>query len=80
MAFVDPRQFHPGHLLVIPNAHVHDIRLLPAVDAGPLMVCGAVGGCGVSGGRLVDLALRWPWCQSGDSAFALSCASTGGRR
>ena len=38
MAFVDPRQFHPGHLLVIPNAHVHDIRLLPAVDAGPLMV------------------------------------------
>ncbi len=38
LAFMDPRQFHAGHVLVIPRAHVPDIRSLRAVDAGPLML------------------------------------------
>jgi hypothetical protein len=37
LAFVDPRQFHPGHVLMIPKHHVPDIRDLAAADAGPLM-------------------------------------------
>ena len=28
MAFIDMRQFHPGHTLVIPRKHVQDIRHL----------------------------------------------------
>jgi len=28
MAFVDPRQFHPGHTLVIPRQHFRDVREL----------------------------------------------------
>jgi len=44
IAFMDPRQFHPGHLLVIPKAHVPDIRSLRAVDAGPLMLLLAAAG------------------------------------
>jgi histidine triad (HIT) family protein len=26
LAFVDLRQFHPGHTLVIPRQHIHDMR------------------------------------------------------
>jgi histidine triad (HIT) family protein len=26
IAFVDLRQFHPGHVLIVPRAHVADIR------------------------------------------------------
>ena len=37
LAFMDPRQFHPGHVLVIPRAHTPDICSLDTVDAGPLM-------------------------------------------
>ncbi|MCB1600776.1 MAG: HIT domain-containing protein [Lysobacterales bacterium] len=28
LAFVDLRQFHPGHMLVIPRAHLNDVREL----------------------------------------------------
>lgn len=37
MAFVDLRQFHPGHTLVIPRAHVHDVRDLDAATGAALM-------------------------------------------
>ena len=37
LAFMDPRQFHPGHVLVIPRQHMPDFRSLRAHDAGPLM-------------------------------------------
>ncbi len=37
VAFMDARQFHPGHVLIIPRAHVADIRDLDPADAGPLL-------------------------------------------
>ncbi len=36
-AMVDPRQFHDGHVLVIPVDHIPDITELPDRLAGPLM-------------------------------------------
>src|SRR5690349_10977764 len=33
MAFLDLRQFHPGHVLVVPRAHVQDIRDADSVTA-----------------------------------------------
>jgi len=37
MAFVDLRQFHPGHTLVIPREHVADLRELNAATGAALM-------------------------------------------
>ena len=37
MAFLDLRQFHPGHVLVIPLGHVSDIRAANDAQAGSLM-------------------------------------------
>jgi histidine triad (HIT) family protein len=37
MAFVDLRQFHPGHTLVIPRQHLHDVRELEPVTGGAVM-------------------------------------------
>lgn len=37
LAFVDLRQFHPGHLLVIPRAHLHDVRELDEATGATLM-------------------------------------------
>ena len=37
MAFLDVRQFHPGHVLVIPRHHIPDIRELDDVTAGALI-------------------------------------------
>lgn len=37
LAFIDLRQFHPGHVLVIPRAHLHDLRELDAETAAALM-------------------------------------------
>jgi histidine triad (HIT) family protein len=37
MAFVDLRQFHPGHTLVIPRQHLHDIRELDPVIGAAVM-------------------------------------------
>jgi histidine triad (HIT) family protein len=36
-AFVDPRQHNPGHVLVVPRAHINDIRQLDARTGGALM-------------------------------------------
>ena len=37
MAFVDLRQFHPGHTLVIPREHVPDVRDISADTGAALM-------------------------------------------
>src|SRR3954463_10477154 len=37
MAFVDLRQFHPGHTLVIPREHVPDVRRVFADTGAALM-------------------------------------------
>lgn len=37
MAFIDLRQFHAGHTLVIPRRHVHDVRDLDAPTGAALM-------------------------------------------
>lgn len=37
MAFVDLRQFHPGHTLVIPKEHVSDVRYLSTSTGAALM-------------------------------------------
>ena len=37
MAFVDLRQFHPGHTLVIPREHVPDVREISAETGAALM-------------------------------------------
>jgi histidine triad (HIT) family protein len=35
VAFIDPRQHNPGHVLVVPRLHINDIRELdPATGAG----------------------------------------------
>ena len=38
VAFVDLRQFHPGHTLVIPRRHVQDVRELDDATGAALMV------------------------------------------
>ena len=52
MAVVDVRQFHPGHVLVIPRRHTPDIRALDPNDTGSLMVALAIVA------RAVDAAFR----------------------
>lgn len=37
LAFMDLRQFHPGHTLVIPRQHFHDVRELDAATGAALM-------------------------------------------
>jgi len=37
LAFLDLRQFHPGHTLVIPRAHIPDIREVDVVTAQAVM-------------------------------------------
>ena len=37
MAFIDARQFHPGHTLVIPREHVGDVRHLDATTGAAVM-------------------------------------------
>jgi histidine triad (HIT) family protein len=37
MAFIDHRQFHPGHTLVIPRRHLSDVRELDDVTGAALM-------------------------------------------
>jgi histidine triad (HIT) family protein len=36
-AFIDHRQFHPGHTLVIPRRHLHDVRELDYTTGAALM-------------------------------------------
>lgn len=37
MAFIDLRQFHPGHTLVIPRRHLRDVRELDDATGAALM-------------------------------------------
>jgi len=37
MAFMDLRQFHPGHTLVIPRKHLSDVRNLDVATGSALM-------------------------------------------
>lgn len=37
LSFVDLRQFHPGHMLVMPRRHLRDVRDLDDVDGARLM-------------------------------------------
>jgi histidine triad (HIT) family protein len=37
VAFVDLRQFHPGHTLVLPRRHLHDVRELDHATGAALM-------------------------------------------
>jgi histidine triad (HIT) family protein len=37
VAFIDPRQHNPGHVLVVPRVHVNDIKALDAQTGGALM-------------------------------------------
>ena len=37
LAFVDLRQFHPGHILVIPRVHLRDVRELDPATGAALM-------------------------------------------
>ncbi len=37
LAIVDLRQFHPGHAIVIPRCHLHDVREIDAVTGAALM-------------------------------------------
>ena len=37
MAFMDARQFHPGHVLVVPRAHLQDVRDLDGETGSALM-------------------------------------------
>jgi histidine triad (HIT) family protein len=37
VAFIDPRQHHPGHVLVVPRTHINDIRQLAPPSAAALM-------------------------------------------
>ena len=37
LAFVDLRQFHPGHVLVIPRVHLRDVRELDPATGAALM-------------------------------------------
>jgi histidine triad (HIT) family protein len=36
-AFIDPRQYNPGHVLVVPRRHVNDIRQLDPMSGAALM-------------------------------------------
>ena len=37
VAFIDPRQHNPGHVLVVPRAHINDIRELDPRTGAALM-------------------------------------------
>jgi histidine triad (HIT) family protein len=37
LAIVDQRQFHPGHVLVMPRKHLHDVRDLDSATGAALM-------------------------------------------
>lgn len=37
IAFLDLRQYHPGHTLVIPRRHIHDVRDLDDVTGAAVM-------------------------------------------
>jgi histidine triad (HIT) family protein len=67
MAFVDLRQFHPGHTLVMPCRHFNDVRELDDVTGAALMVTVARVTRAVSAAFPNEgLSL---WCSIGEAAF-----------
>lgn len=67
LAFVDLRQANPGHVLVIPKAHISDVRFLdPATGAALMQALGRVT-------RAVDRAFPQRglslWHSIGEAAF-----------
>ena len=67
MAVVDLRQFHPGHVLVIPRKHFHDVRELDPDAGAALMqtvskIAAAVDRAFPSGGMSI-------WHSIGPAAF-----------
>ena len=67
VAFLDRRQFHEGHTLVVPRAHVPDIRALTDVRLGSALMLTAARVA-----RAVDAACPGGgisvWLSAGDSA------------
>jgi histidine triad (HIT) family protein len=66
LAFMDLRQAHAGHVLVVPRAHIEDLRVATEAQAAALMrmvvrVSRAVGAAFPSGGQSV-------WFSSGEAA------------
>jgi histidine triad (HIT) family protein len=39
LAFLDARPLFPGHVLLVPRAHVETLVDLPPADVGPLFLC-----------------------------------------
>ncbi|MEZ0472000.1 HIT family protein [Luteimonas salinilitoris] len=67
MAFVDLRQFHPGHTLVVPRRHLHDVRELDVATGAALMamvsrVARAIGSAFPNEGLSI-------WHSIGEAAF-----------
>ena len=67
LAFVDLRQFNAGHILVIPRAHLHDVRELDETTGSALMltvsrIARAVGNAFPNQGMSL-------WSSIGEAAF-----------
>ena len=66
VAFMDTRQFHPGHVLVVPRTHLPDVRALDADTGAALMAAVA------DVARAVSAALACPgmtvWHSIGEAA------------
>jgi histidine triad (HIT) family protein len=67
VAFIDPRQHNPGHVLVVPRAHINDIRELdPRIGAALMHTLIRIT-------RAVDLAFKNEgmtlWHSIGPAAF-----------
>ncbi len=67
LAFVDLRQFHPGHVLVIPRRHLHDVRELDAETGAALMQ--TVSKIAAAVGRAFPNAGLSVWHSIGPAAF-----------
>ena len=67
VAFMDLRQAHPGHVLVVPKAHVNDVRELDAETGAALM--GAVSRIARAVGRAFPNEGMSVWHSIGPAAF-----------
>jgi histidine triad (HIT) family protein len=67
LALIDPRQFHPGHTLVIPRKHFHDVRELD--DTTGAAVMGMVSRVTRAVGRAFPNQGLSLWHSIGEAAF-----------
>jgi histidine triad (HIT) family protein len=67
MAFLDLRQFHPGHTLVIPRQHFHDVRELNETTGAALMA--TVSRVTLAVGRAFPQQGISLWNSIGEAAF-----------